>query len=79
MLTKCSFDKAENKPDYYRGKDCIEKFSKMLKEWAMKIISQKKKKEMILLTYEENRSDEEQEVCHICKKKFCMDGHDENF
>ena len=45
----------------------------------MKIISQKKKKEMILLTYEENRSDEEQEVCHICKKKFCMDGHDENF
>ena len=34
---------------------------------------------MILLTYEENRSDEEQEVCHICKKKFCMDGHNENF
>ena len=44
MLTKCSFDKAENKLGYYRGQDCIEKFSKMLKEQAMKIISQKKKK-----------------------------------
>ena len=32
-----------------------------------------KKKEMILLTDEENKSYEEQEVCHICKKKFCTD------
>ena len=21
----------------------------------------------------------EQEVCHICKKKFCMDEHDKNY
>ena len=32
-----------------------------------------KKKEMILLNDEENKSYEEQEVCHICKKKFCTD------
>ena len=32
-----------------------------------------KKKEMIVLTDEENKSYEEQEVCHICKKKFCTD------
>ena len=32
-----------------------------------------KKKEMILLTDVENKSYEEQEVCHICKKKFCTD------
>ena len=38
-----------------------------------------KKKEMIQLTYEENKSYKEQEVCHICKKKFCMDEHDENY
>ena len=38
-----------------------------------------KKKEMIHLTVEENRSYEEQEVCHICKKKFCTDEHDENY
>ena len=25
MFTSCSFDKKENKLDYYRGKDCFEK------------------------------------------------------
>ena len=34
---------------------------------------------MIQLTVEEDRSYEEQEVCHICQKKFCTDGHDENY
>ena len=34
---------------------------------------------MMPLTDEENRSYEEQEVCHTCKKKFCMDEHDENY
>ena len=47
MFTKCSFDKAENKLDYYRGRDCIEKLYKKLKEHAMKIINYEKKKEMI--------------------------------
>ena len=41
----------------------------------MKIINYEKK-EMIPLTDEKNRSYEEQEVCHICQKKFCMDEHD---
>ena len=31
MLTKCSFNQKENKHDYYRGKDCIEKLCKKLK------------------------------------------------
>ena len=44
MFTKCSFDKAENKLDYYRGRDCIEKLCKELKEHAMKIINYEKKK-----------------------------------
>ena len=78
MFTKCSFDKAENKLDYYRGRDCIEKLCKKLKEHAMKIINYEKK-EMMSLTDEENRSYEEQEVCHICKKKSCTDEHDENY
>ena len=64
MLTKCSFDKTENKLDYYRGKDCIEKLCKKLKERTMKIINYKEKK-MIPLTYEENGSYKEQEACHI--------------
>ena len=38
-----------------------------------------KKKEMMPLTDVENRSYEEQELCHICKKKFCKEEHDENY
>ena len=54
MLTKCSFDKTENKLDYYRGKDCIEKLCKKLKERAMKEINYEEK-EMTPLTDEENK------------------------
>ena len=39
MFTRCSFDKKENKLNYYREKDCIEKLCKKLKERAMRIIS----------------------------------------
>ena len=33
---------------------------------------------MIPLSEEKNKSYEEQEVCHICKKKFYLDENDEN-
>ena len=39
MLTKCSFDKKENKCYYYRGKDCIDKMCKKLKKHVLKIIN----------------------------------------
>ena len=78
MLARCLFGEEENKLDYYRGKDCIEKLCKKLKERAMKIINYIKK-EMIPLTYEENKSYKEQEACHICEEKFCMDKDDENY
>ena len=54
MFTSCSFDEKENKPNYYRGKDCIEKLSRKLKNWAMEIINYEKE-EMIQLTKEERR------------------------
>ena len=78
MFTKCSFDEKENKLDYYRGKDCIEKLCKKLKENALKIMNYEEK-EMIPLTDEENKSHEEQEVCHICIEKFCLNKNDENY
>ena len=78
MLTKSSFDKTGDKIDYYRGKDCIEKLCKKLKDHAMKIINYEEK-EMIPLTDEENKSYEGQESCHIYKGKFCTDEHDENY
>ena len=78
MFTRCLFDKKENKLNYYRGKDRIEKLCKTLKEHAMKIINYEEK-EMIPLTYEENKFYKEQEACHICKEKFCMDKDEENY
>ena len=44
MFIGCSFDEKENKLNYYRGKDCIEKLCKKLKENAMEIINHGKKK-----------------------------------
>ena len=68
----CSFDDTKNKHYFYRGKDCIEKFCKDLKELGTEMINFKKK-EMIPLTNKEIKSYEKQKVCHICKEKFCND------
>ena len=70
--------KKGNKLNYYRGKDCIEELCKKLKERAMKIINYEEKK-TIPLTCEENKSYKEQEVCHICEEKFCMDKDDKDY
>ena len=78
MFTRCSFDKKENKLNYYRGKYCIEKLCKKLKESAMEIIDYKEK-EMIPLTKKENKLYIKQEKCHICEEKFCIDKDDENY
>ena len=77
MPTKCSFDKTEDKLDYYRGKYYVEKLCKKLKDRAMKIISYKEK-EIIPPTDEENRFYEEQQACNICEGKFCTDEDEEN-
>ena len=69
IFTHCSFDQTMNKLDYYRGKDCMKKFSKDLREHATKIISYKKRK-MIPLTIKEKIHYNEQEICYICKKEF---------
>ena len=44
LSSVCSFDDTKNKHYFYRGKDCIEKFCKDLKELGMEIINFKKKK-----------------------------------
>ena len=67
-----SFDETKNRRYFYRGKDCIEKFCKDLKEHGTEITDFE---EMIPLTNKEIKSYEKQKVCHICKKKFC---HDKN-
>ena len=34
---------------------------------------------MIPLTHEENNFYNEQEICYICKEKFCLDKDDKNY
>ena len=69
IFTHCSFDESKNKLNYYRGKDCMKKFSKDLREHASKIINYEKKK-MIPLTTEEKIHHNKQKICYICKKEF---------
>ena len=69
IFTHCSFDKSKNKLNYYRGKDCMKKFSKDLREHVSKIINYEKKK-MIPLTIEEKIYHNKQKICYICKKEF---------
>ena len=69
LFTHCSFDKTKNKLDYYRGKDCMKKFCKDLREHATKIINYEKKK-MVPLTIKEEIDHNKQKICYICKKEF---------
>ena len=43
-FTCCLFDASKNELGYYRGKDCMEKFCKDLREDALKIINYEKRK-----------------------------------
>ena len=69
IFTHCSFNQTKNKLNYYRGKDCMKKFCKDLREHTTKIINYEKKK-MIPLTKEEKIYHNEREICYICKKEF---------
>ena len=48
MSTISSFRSTENKHDIYKGNDCMKKVSESFREYAMKIISFKKKKNEII-------------------------------
>ena len=69
LFTSCSFDATENKLGCYRGKGCMERFCRDLRDHAMKYYEEK---EMILLTDKENKSYEQQKVCYICKKNLVL-------
>ena len=69
IFTSCSFEESKNKLNYYRGKDCMKKFCKDLKEHATRIINHEKKK-IIPLTKEEKINYNDHKVCYICKKAF---------
>ena len=61
FFTHCSFDSTKNKLGCYRGKDCMERFCKDLKEHTTKIMNYEKK-EMIPLPDEENKSYKKEKI-----------------
>ena len=77
LFTNRSLDETKNKRDCYRGKDCVEKFCKDLRDHASKIINCEGK-EMILLSDKETKFYEKQKVYNICKEGFSTDKNDKN-
>ena len=71
IFTHCSFDESKNKPNYYRGDDCIKKFCKDLREHSTKIIYYEKKK-MISLTTKEEIYHNRQKVIYAKKNSVIM-------
>ena len=72
LFTDCSFDKTKNNLDCNRGEDSMKKLCKDLREHATKIINYDKK-DMIPLTKKEEKNNNKQDVCDICKKEFNTD------
>ena len=72
-ITTCySYDKSLNKTKYYRGLDCVEKFSQDLK----KILNNRmyfEEKPMLPLTDNEKVLYDNEKQCYICEKEFCTD------
>ena len=69
IFTHCSFDQTKNKLNYYRGKDCMKKVCKDLREYATEIINFEKKK-MIPLTTEEKIHYNDQEIFIYARKNL---------
>ena len=72
IVAKSSLTDIKQKNTCYRGKNCIEKHCKELREWVMKIVNYEMKK-MIPLTIGEKEYHENQDKCFLCDKRFCYD------
>ena len=57
---------------YYRGKDCLSKLCKELREIAMGLFSTEKLP-MTPLTHKQRKKHSESDKCHICNRKFIYD------
>ena len=69
MSKICAFDHIENQLTLYCGKDCIKKFFISFREHATNLINFKKKK-ILLLTKEKEKSHQDAKLCYICRKRF---------
>ena len=71
IFTSCSFDESKNKLNHYRGKDCMKKFCKDLKEHATRIINHEKRK-IIPLTKEETINYNDQKFVIYARKNLIL-------
>ena len=71
-------DTTKNNLDYYRDKYCMKNFYLYLREYATKIINYEEK-EMIPLTKKEEKMDNKQKVCYICKKGYSTDDNNKKY
>ena len=78
LLTSSLFDKSENKQTYYRERNCMKRFCDDLKEHLTRIPIYEMRP-MDPLTEEEKESYKNQELCHICDKKFCSDNNNDEY
>ena len=76
--TQCSFDDNKNKLDYYRGKDCMEKFTDLLKDHATSILNCEQKR-LTKRTEEEYENHKNQNACYICNKEFTAYDEDKKY
>ena len=72
LFTHCSFDKSKNKLNHYRGKDCMKKFCKDLREHATRIINCEKKIMTPLTTKEKIYHNEREFVIYARKNLIRM-------
>ena len=68
----------DTKHEYYRGKDCMTKFCKKLREYGDKIV-RTEKKPLTPLTESEQSEHEKSKQCHICNGKFSTNKYDKNY
>ena len=71
IVAKTQLTDIRQKNTFYRGKDCMEKYCKKLKEWVMKMVNYKME-DIIPLTKGQKKYHEKQNKCHICDKGFLL-------
>ena len=60
-----TFDVKENKHSFYRGKDCIKKFCKELKEICARIVNYEQKEMASLTDKEKGYYEEQKKMLHL--------------
>ena len=68
----CSFDSKENKHNFYRGRDCIEKFCKNLKELGTEIINYEEKDIIPLTDKKVSFMKSKKNVTYVIKSFFMI-------